>query len=63
MIKTDFIENPGEGTRYLTLRYLDTLVETILRDIQAFDLKANLKAKCLSQLYALIVCVENAIRP
>jgi hypothetical protein len=63
MIKTDFIENPGEGTKYLVNRYLDTLVATILSDIHVFDLKANLKSKSLSQLYSLIVCVENTIKP
>jgi len=63
MISTDFLLNPGEGTRYLVNRYRDQLIETILKDIQNFDLKVNLKAKSLCQLYTLIVCVEEAVKP
>ena len=44
-------------------KYSDQLIETIMKDIQSFDLKVNLKAKCLCQLYTLIVCVENGIKP
>lgn len=32
-IKTDFLSNPGEGTKYLVNRYKDTMVDTILKDI------------------------------
>lgn len=63
MIKTDYLQTPGEGTRYLVHKYTDTLVDTILKDISSFDLKVNLKAKCLQQLYTLIVCIEDGIKP
>ncbi|CDW75974.1 heat repeat-containing protein 2 [Stylonychia lemnae] len=63
MIKTDYIQNPGEGTKYLVQKYNDILVETILKDTSAFDLKPHLKAKSLQQLYTLIICVEDGIKP
>ena len=47
IIKTDFLQNPGEGTRYLVNRYKDTIVDTILKDISSFDLKPHLKSKSL----------------
>eukprot|EP00347_Sterkiella_histriomuscorum_P013730 403363587 len=62
-IQTDFISNPGPGTRYLVNKYNDQILDTILKDIASFDLKPHLKAKSLQQLYALIICVEDGIKP
>jgi len=31
----------------------------VLKDLSDFSLKTNLKEKCLSQLYALIVCLDG----
>ncbi len=39
------------------------MVDTILKDISGYDLKVHLKAKSLSQLYTLIICVEDNIKP
>jgi hypothetical protein len=47
MIKTDFIENPGEGTRYIVSKYTDKLVEAIFSDLTEYALKAHLKEKTL----------------
>lgn len=63
MIKTDFLENPGEGTRYIVSKYTQELVDAIFKDINDFYLKSNLKEKSLCQLYTLIVCVEDGIKP
>ena len=63
MIKTDFIENPGEGTRYIVSKYTSQLVEAILKDVNEFALKSHLKEKSLCQLYNLIICVDNGIKP
>ena len=63
MIKTDFLENPGEGTRYIVNRYTKELVEAIFKDLNEFALKTHLKEKTLCQLYTLIVCVEDGIKP
>ena len=59
-----FGENPpGEATRYIVGKYTSQLVETILRDLDEFSLKPHLKEKSLNQLYSLIVCVEDGIKP
>lgn len=64
MIKLDFFEErPGEGTRYIVGKYTQNLVETILKDISDFALKANLKEKSMCQLYNMILCVEDGIKP
>ena len=52
---------PGEATRYIVSRYTKKLVEAILRDLEEYSLKINLKEKALNQLYNLIVCVEGKI--
>ena len=52
---------PGEATRYIVSRYTNKLVESILRDMEEYSLKINLKEKALNQLYNLIVCVEDKI--
>lgn len=63
VVKIDFFgENPpGEATRYIVGRYTNKLVEAILRDLDEYSLKVNLKEKALNQLYNLIVCVEGKI--
>lgn len=63
MIKTDFLENPGDDTRYIVGKYTSKLVDSIFKDLNEFALKTYLKEKSLCQLYALIVCVEGAIKP
>lgn len=63
MIKTDFLENPGEGTRYIVSKYTTQLVEAIFKDLNEFALKPHLKEKSLCQLYTLIVCIESGIKP
>ena len=47
MFKTDFLEKPGEGTRYIVSKYTTELVETIFKDINDFVLKPHLKEKSL----------------
>jgi hypothetical protein len=47
MIKTDFIENPGEGTRYIVSKYTDKLVDSIFSDLAEYALKAHLKEKTM----------------
>lgn len=42
---------------------MDTLVRSIMKDIQAFSLKKHLMEKSLSQLYNLIICCEHKIKP
>ena len=54
---------PGPGTRYIIKKHLDMLVRNILKDLQDFSLKINLKEKTLCQLYNLIVCAEDKIKP
>ena len=65
MISLDFFSNapPGEATRFIVKRYTDKLVETILQDINDFSLKIALQEKSLSQLYNVILCVEDSIKP
>lgn len=38
-------------------------MDTILKDIQSFDLKPHLKVKSLQQLYVLIICSEDKVKP
>ena len=61
----DFFDGkpPGEGTRYIIRKHLDKLVKGILQDIHYLTLKANLKEKCLCQLYNLIVWAVDRIKP
>ena len=47
MIKTDFLENPGEGTRYIVTKYISELVDSIFKDLNEFALKSHLKEKSL----------------
>jgi hypothetical protein len=48
MIKIDYFqEAPGEGTRYIVGKYTQQLVETILKDVNDFALKSNLKERSL----------------
>lgn len=63
MIKTDFLENPGEGTRFIVRKYTKELIDSIFKDINEFALKTHLKERSLCQLYSLIVCVEDGIKP
>lgn len=44
-------------------RHLDALMKKIIRDLNEFSLKSNLKEKSLCQLYNLIICVEGSIKP
>jgi hypothetical protein len=53
----------GPGTSNAIKRHLDSLISKILRDLNEFSLKANLKEKSLCQLYNLIVCAESSIKP
>jgi len=39
------------------------MVEQILADLTQFSLKINFKLRSLQQLYNLIICVEDAIKP
>ena len=39
---------PGEATRYIVSRYTKKLVEEILKDLEEFSLKVNLKEKSLN---------------
>jgi hypothetical protein len=48
MIKTDFLENPGEGTRYIVSKHTKELVDSIFKDLNEFALKTHLKEKSLS---------------
>ena len=52
---------PGEATRYIVSRHTQKLVEGILKDLEEYSLRINLKEKALNQLYNLIVCVEGKI--
>lgn len=63
MIKTDFLDNPGEGTKYIVRKYTAELVEAIFKDLNEFALKSHLKEKTLCQLYSVIVGVEAGIKP
>lgn len=44
-------------------RYTQTLVENILQDIEQNSLKPAIQEKGLCQLYNVILCVEDAIKP
>jgi hypothetical protein len=61
-IKTDFLENPGPGTKYIVKKYTDKLVDAIFKDLNEYALKSHLKEKTLCQLYSLIICVESGIK-
>ena len=66
MLKIDYFSKvpPGEGTKFIVQKHSKVIIETLLKDINDFSLKTNLKEKCLSQLYALIVCIEGeGIKP
>ena len=65
VLKIDYYEDqaPGEGTKWVVKKHLATLVSSIMKDIDAFSLKVNLKEKSLCQLYNLIVCAESKIKP
>jgi hypothetical protein len=64
-IQIDFFGKtpPGEATRYIVRRHTQTLVDTILKDLEEFSLKTNLKEKSLCQLYNVLLCVEDDIKP
>ena len=64
-VQIDFFGDtpPGEATRYIVGKYTQKLVEAILKDLEDYSLKQNLKEKALNQLYNLIVCVENKVQP
>lgn len=53
----------GKGTNNVINRHLDALMKKIVRDLNEFSLKSNLKEKSLCQLYNLIICVESNIKP
>lgn len=64
MISLDFFDKPpGEATRYIVKRYTEQLVNTILQDINDFSLKPQALVKSLCQLYNVILCVEDSIKP
>lgn len=65
VLEIDFFQGqvPGEGTRYIVRKHLDKIVKNILKDVQTFSLKSNLKEKTLAQLYNAIVCAEHKIKP
>ena len=54
---------PGEGTKYIVRKHLSVLVQKVLKDIHDFSLKLNLKEKSIQQLYNLIICAEDKIKP
>ena len=54
---------PGDGTKYVVRKHMDTLVKGIMKDIADFSLKKHLMEKSLTQLYTLIVCCEHKIKP
>jgi hypothetical protein len=54
---------PGDGIKYIVRKHLDKLVQNIIKDVQLFSLKTNLKERTLCQLYNLIVCAEDKIKP
>mmetsp|Transcript_10035 Transcript_10035/g.16891 ORF Transcript_10035/g.16891 Transcript_10035/m.16891 type:complete len:364 (+) Transcript_10035:20-1111(+) len=54
---------PGKGTKYIVSKHLDLIVRNIVQDVQLFSLKQNLKERTLCQLYNLIVCAEEKIKP
>ena len=58
-----FTETPNESTKYIVRKYTKELVDIILKDINDFALKSHLKEKSLCQLYNLIICVEEDIKP
>jgi hypothetical protein len=64
-IQMDFFGKtpPGEATRYIVRRYTQQLVDTILKDLEEYSLKTNLKEKSLCQLYNVLLCVEDDIKP
>lgn len=66
VLELDFFHKnnmPGEGTKYIIRRHVDKLMSNILKDLQDFSLKVNLKERSLCQLYNLIICAEDRIRP
>jgi hypothetical protein len=65
MISLDFFTNkpPGDATRYIVKKHTKALVDTILEDVHQFSLKKEVQLKSLCQLYNVILCVEDAIKP
>lgn len=66
VLNLDFFDSnnlPGEGTKYIIKKHLPKLVKNIMQDLHDFSLKLNLKEKSLSQLYNLIICAEDKIKP
>ena len=50
VLELDFFSTgsmPGDGTKYVVRKHLATLIAKILKDLQEFSLKVNLKEKCL----------------
>ena len=49
-VQIDFFGDspPGEATRYIVGKYTNKLVEAILRDLDEYSLKVNLKEKALN---------------
>lgn len=39
---------PGAATRYIVGRYTKTLIENVLKDLEEYSLKINLKEKSLN---------------
>lgn len=54
---------PGDGTKFIIRKHLSVLVQKIFKDLHDFSLKQNLKEKTLEQLYSLIICAEDKIKP
>lgn len=54
---------PGDGTKFIIRKHLDVLVQKIFKDLQEFSLKQNLKEKTIEQLYSLVICAEDKIKP
>lgn len=65
MISLDFFSKapPGEATRWIVKRYTEQLVTACLQDIHDFSLKPTMQEKSLCQLYNVILCVEDSIKP
>jgi hypothetical protein len=62
-IEIDFVKGTtGEATKYIVQKHAKTMVETIMKDINTFSLKQNLKMKAFQQLYTLIVCAESKVQ-
>mmetsp|Transcript_34058 Transcript_34058/g.33598 ORF Transcript_34058/g.33598 Transcript_34058/m.33598 type:complete len:329 (-) Transcript_34058:618-1604(-) len=58
-----FKERPGKGTRYIVAKHSKEILKQVLTDTGTFSLKENLRQKCYDQLYNLVICCEESIKP